>query len=262
MSQQQTVSPETLKAILDAFNAHDLDAIMEFFAEDCLLEMPRGPEPWGQRFTGKAAVRDALATRFRGLPDVHYGEDRHWVSGDLGVSEWLLTGTPQSGPRIAVRGCDHWEFRDGAVVRKDSYWKIVEPPKHVLHPIGRVRSTLTDPARAPKQGDEGAPEAWLEFADDVAPGLRDVRQGDHVIVLTWLDRADRATLEVHPRDDASAPLRGVFSTRSADRPNPIGLHRVEVLEVETPTRMRVRPLEAVDGTPVLDVKPALGPGER
>ena len=126
MSEQQPMSVETLKAIADAFNAHDLDAIMEFFADDCSLDMPRGPEPWGQRYTGKAAVREGLAGRFKGLPDVHYGDDRHWVSGNLGVSEWLLTGTAPDGRRLRVRGCDHWEFRGGKVVRKDSYWKIVE----------------------------------------------------------------------------------------------------------------------------------------
>jgi ketosteroid isomerase-like protein len=127
MAEQHAASAETLKAILDAFNAHDLDAIMGFFADDCSLDMPRGPEPWGQRFAGRAAVRAALATRFAGLPDVHYGEDRHWVAGDRGVSEWLLTGTTAEGRRLRVRGCDHWEFRDGEVVRKDSYWKIVDP---------------------------------------------------------------------------------------------------------------------------------------
>lgn len=119
---------ETLKAILDAFNAHDLDAIMEYFADDCSFDMPRGREPWGDRFVGKEAVKRALATRFQGLPDVHYGEDRHWVSGDLGVSEWLLTGTTPDGRPVCVRGCDHWEFRDGKVTRKDSYWKIVDKP--------------------------------------------------------------------------------------------------------------------------------------
>lgn len=118
---------DTLKDILSAFNAHDLDSIMSFFADDCSLDMPRGPEPWGARYTGKAAVREALATRFSGLPDVRYSDDRHWVSGDLGVSEWLLSGTTSDGRTIRVRGCDHWEFRGGKVVRKDSYWKIVDP---------------------------------------------------------------------------------------------------------------------------------------
>ena len=120
------LSPETLDAILEAFNNHDLDAIMEFFAEDCSFDMPRGPDPWGARFVGKAAVRQALATRFQGLPDVHYGDGRHWVSGNMGVSEWLLTGTTLEGRQVCVRGCDHWEFRDGKVIRKDAYWKIVE----------------------------------------------------------------------------------------------------------------------------------------
>lgn len=117
---------ETLRAITLAFNAHDLDEIMGFFADDCSLDMPKGPEPWGRRHVGKAAVREGLAARFDGLPDVHYGEDRHWISGDLGVSEWLLTGTTPEGEKVRVRGCDHWEFRDGKVTRKDSYWKIVE----------------------------------------------------------------------------------------------------------------------------------------
>jgi ketosteroid isomerase-like protein len=120
---------EAAKAILDAFNAHDLDAIMEFFAEDCSLDMPRGAEPWGQRFVGKAAVREGLASRFKGLPDVHYGEARHWGSANMVVSEWLLTGTRVDGTKVRVRGCDHYEFRDGKIVRKDSYWKLVEPEK-------------------------------------------------------------------------------------------------------------------------------------
>jgi ketosteroid isomerase-like protein len=126
MVETTSVSVETLKAIIRAFNAHDLDAIMRFFADDCSLDLPRGPEPWGQRFTGKAALRDGLATRFKGLPDVHYSDDRHWVSGNYGVSEWLLTGTTPDGVRVEVRGCDHWEFHEGEVIRKDSYWKIVE----------------------------------------------------------------------------------------------------------------------------------------
>ena len=126
MATEQMVTVDTLKAIADAFNRHDLDAIMEFFAEDSSLDMPRGPDPWGQRFIGKEQVRQALATRFTGLPDVHYGDDRHWVSGNMGVSEWTLTGTTTSGVHLKVRGCDHWEFRDGKVIRKDSYWKIVE----------------------------------------------------------------------------------------------------------------------------------------
>jgi len=126
MARHRSATVTTLKAFLEAFNRHDLDTIMTFFAEDCRFDLPRGPDPWGRRFEGKAAVREGLATRFQGLPDVHYGEDRHFVCGDRGVSEWLLTGTTPAGTRIRVRGCDLFEFRDGQIVRKDSYWKIVE----------------------------------------------------------------------------------------------------------------------------------------
>ena len=126
MATEQMVTVDILKAIADAFNRHDLDTIMEFFAEDSSLDMPRGPDPWGQRLIGKEQVRQGLATRFAGIPDVHYGDDRHWVCGNMGVSEWTLTGTTTSGVRLKVRGCDHWEFRGGKVIRKDSYWKIVE----------------------------------------------------------------------------------------------------------------------------------------
>ena len=124
----QDVSAETLRAIADAFNRHDLDAIMEFFADDAVFEAPRGPQPWGRRFEGKAAVREGLAARFSGVPDVHYGDDDHFVAGDRGASEWTLTGTTTDGERLDVRGCDLWTFDSGLVVRKDSYWKIVEPP--------------------------------------------------------------------------------------------------------------------------------------
>jgi tRNA-Thr(GGU) m(6)t(6)A37 methyltransferase TsaA len=131
-----------------------------------------------------------------------------------------------------------------------------------LRPIGRVESPLVDPDRAPKQGDEGAPEAWLVFDDEVLEALGDVRAGQEAILLTWLHRARRDVLRVHPRDDPSRPETGVFRTRSPDRPNPIGLHRVEIVAVEGP-RLRVRSLEALDGTPILDLKPVLEPqGER
>jgi len=120
------ITVETLKEILNAFNRHDLDAIMEFFAEDCTFDLPRGPDPWGKRFIGKSAVREALAGRFKGIPDVHYGDDEHWVAGNRGVSEWTLTGTTVSGAAVEVRGCDLWEFLNGKIVRKNSYWKIVE----------------------------------------------------------------------------------------------------------------------------------------
>jgi tRNA-Thr(GGU) m(6)t(6)A37 methyltransferase TsaA len=125
-----------------------------------------------------------------------------------------------------------------------------------LEPIGRVESPLVDPASAPKQGHEGGPEAVLAFDPAVLEGLDSIEPGDQVIVLTWLDRARRDVLRVHPRDDVANPERGVFNTRSADRPNPIGLHPVEVLSIDGP-RVRVRDLEAVDGTPIVDVKPRL-----
>ncbi|HEY1015959.1 MAG TPA: tRNA (N6-threonylcarbamoyladenosine(37)-N6)-methyltransferase TrmO [Herpetosiphonaceae bacterium] len=128
---------------------------------------------------------------------------------------------------------------------------------YLLRPIGLVRSALTDPALAPKQGAEGAPAAWLVFDPAVGDGLRDLQVGDEILLLTWLDRANRALLQVHPRDDQAAPLRGVFSTRSADRPNPIGLHRVRIVAKDGSLRVQVRPLEALDQTPILDLKPIL-----
>ena len=125
-SDTSRVTVETLRSLVGAFNAHDLDAVMEFFTDDCVLEMPRGPDPWGRRLAGRERVREGLESRFTGIPDVHYGEDRHWVAGDRGCSEWLLTGTTTTGESIEVRGCDLFEFRDDKIVRKDSYWKIVE----------------------------------------------------------------------------------------------------------------------------------------
>jgi tRNA-Thr(GGU) m(6)t(6)A37 methyltransferase TsaA len=136
------------------------------------------------------------------------------------------------------------------------------PDPLVLRPVGRVESPLVDATEAPLQGDEGAPDAWLVFDEVVAEAMGDLRPGDEVLVLTWLDRADRDVLVVHPRGDLSRPATGVFGTRSPDRPNPIGLHRVTVLAVDG-LRFRVRDLEAVDGTPIVDVKPPLRrAGER
>ena len=127
--------------------------------------------------------------------------------------------------------------------------------------IGHVESPLTDPALAPKQGSEGAPDAWLVFHASVRDGLGDLREGDEVIVLTWLHRAERDVLRVHPRDDPSRPLTGVFATRSADRPNPIGLHRVRIASIsDEGIRLLVRGMEAVHGTPIVDVKPVLATG--
>jgi tRNA-Thr(GGU) m(6)t(6)A37 methyltransferase TsaA len=132
----------------------------------------------------------------------------------------------------------------------------VDEPRFELTQIGTVESPLTDPASAPKQGAGGAPDAWLTFAPAVLQGLEGLRAGDEVIVLTWLHRARRDVLRVHPRGDTSRAQQGVFNTRSPDRPNPIGLHRVEILSIDG-TRVQVRNLEAVDGTPIVDVKPTL-----
>jgi ketosteroid isomerase-like protein len=119
---------EALVGLCDAFNAHDLARIMTFFGDNCVLEMPRGREPWGTRYEGKEAVRAGLATRFEGLPDVHYGDATHFVDeqAQTGMSKWTLTGSTREGKRIKVHGCDFYTFRDGKVVAKDSYWKIVE----------------------------------------------------------------------------------------------------------------------------------------
>jgi tRNA-Thr(GGU) m(6)t(6)A37 methyltransferase TsaA len=126
-----------------------------------------------------------------------------------------------------------------------------------LRPIGHVESSLVERGEAPKQGDEGSPEAWLVFEPGVLQGLSDLRPGTDVLVLTWLHLADRAVLRVHPRSDPANPEEGVFSTRSPDRPNPIGLHRVSIVAMEDAGRVRVRNLEALDGTPIVDVKPVL-----
>jgi len=120
------VSRETLKNFLEAFNRHDLDAIMDYFADDCVFYMPRGAAPRGEKYVGKDQVRAGLATRFAGIPDVHYGDDRHWACDDLGVSEWTLTGTSTTGKPIEVRGVDLLEFSNGKITRKDSFWKIIE----------------------------------------------------------------------------------------------------------------------------------------
>src|SRR5262249_47026779 len=132
-----------------------------------------------------------------------------------------------------------------------------EPTIYELRPVGWVESPLTDRAAAPKQGDEGAPPARIVFTPEIWEAAADLHVGDEILVLTWLHQGDRNTLSVHPRDDLSRSLTGVFSTRSSDRPNPIGLHRVIIVSVEEHA-IGVRNLEAIDGTPVLDVKPVLG----
>lgn len=126
-----------------------------------------------------------------------------------------------------------------------------------LHPVGTIRSPLRTPSEAPRQGSEGAPDAWLEVDPAYARALSGIAAGDDVIVITWLHRADRDVLEVHPRRDPARPLTGVFATRSPARPNPLGLHRVTVHEIDG-TRLRVGPIEAIDGTPVVDIKPVWG----
>jgi tRNA-Thr(GGU) m(6)t(6)A37 methyltransferase TsaA len=130
--------------------------------------------------------------------------------------------------------------------------------EYTIHPIGRVESPLVDPGAAPNQGDEGAPDAWLVLDPAMSPAMHGLEVGRAVIVVTWLDRGDRGALQVHPRGDPNRPLEGVFNTRSPDRPNPIGLHAVQILEIDD-TRLRVRNFEALDGTPIVDIKPVLGP---
>jgi steroid delta-isomerase-like uncharacterized protein len=127
MPSAQAAAP-SLQAFLDAFNAHDVDAIMSFFTEDCVFDAPRGPAPGGRRLEGREQVRQGIQARFDGIPDIHYGDDRHWTSGDRGVSEWTIRGTQADGEPIEVRGCDLFEFTGGLISRKDSYWKIVTPP--------------------------------------------------------------------------------------------------------------------------------------
>ena len=125
MATTETVTTDTLIAIADAFNRHDVDGVMAFFADDAVFETPKGPDPWGRRLVGREQVREGIAARFAGIPDVHYGDASHWLSGDRGVSEWTLSGTTSDGERLRLRGCDLWTFREGQVLRKDSYWKIV-----------------------------------------------------------------------------------------------------------------------------------------
>jgi tRNA-Thr(GGU) m(6)t(6)A37 methyltransferase TsaA len=127
---------------------------------------------------------------------------------------------------------------------------------YILAPIGIIHSELANRGSAPRQGYEGAPDAWVELSSAVADGLLGIRSGDEIIVITWLDRAQRDVLQVHPGWDPNAPLTGVFATRSPDRPNPVGLHRVKVLEISG-LRLKVGPIEAIDGTPVIDIKPVL-----
>ena len=125
MAATKIATPQ-LQAFLDALNAHDVDAIMSFFTEDCVLDLPRGPAPGGRRMVGSQQVREGIQSRLDGIPDVHYGDDRHWICGDRAVSEWTLRGTQRTGEPIEVRGCDLFELADGKISRKDSFWKIVD----------------------------------------------------------------------------------------------------------------------------------------
>jgi tRNA-Thr(GGU) m(6)t(6)A37 methyltransferase TsaA len=145
------------------------------------------------------------------------------------------------------RNCIHLHVEEDSPASRQFYEVV---------PIGWIESSLIRREEAPRQGREGAPPAWLVFEPEVGEGIRDLRVGDRIMVLSWLDRADRGVLVTRPRDDPANPLTGVFSTRSSDRPNPIGLHRVEILAVDG-LRVRVSDMEAIDGTPILDVKPAL-----
>jgi tRNA-Thr(GGU) m(6)t(6)A37 methyltransferase TsaA len=161
------------------------------------------------------------------------------------------TDMPYGDRRAMVE--DRW----GTVWQIATYrGEVAVEPTIGMVPIGVVRSTLMDPTRAPMQGDEGAPDAWIEVKRGHAEALSGLRAGDELVVVTWLHRSKRDVLKVHPRGDTNAPLSGVFATRSPDRPNPIGLHRVAVREIDE-TRLKVGPLEAIDGTPVLDIKPVL-----
>jgi len=130
-----------------------------------------------------------------------------------------------------------------------------------LHAIGIIRSRLKTRAKAPKQGDEGGPDAWLEVRPSLADALDGIAVGDEIVIVTWLHKARRDVLEVHPRGDTRRPLTGVFATRSPDRPNPLGFHPVTVKRIAG-NRLRIGPIEAIDGTPVVDIKPALGKRKR
>jgi tRNA-Thr(GGU) m(6)t(6)A37 methyltransferase TsaA len=134
---------------------------------------------------------------------------------------------------------------------------VADDAYYLLKPIGVVCSSLRDRADAPRQGSEGAPDAWIVLEPSVADALQGIRVGDRLVLVTWLHEADRSVLQVHPRDDGSRPLAGVFATRSSDRPNPLGLHEVTVLGIDG-LELAVGPLEAIDGTPVVDLKPVLG----
>jgi tRNA-Thr(GGU) m(6)t(6)A37 methyltransferase TsaA len=201
---------------------------------------------WGGDCRLQRRGNDALATVD---PNGAYAAN-HWHRY---VKPWMAANQVDGG---AALDCASRQLSITREVGFGSFGGVVTEGSFVLRPIGWVESSLVDPDAAPKQGAEGAPEAWLVFEPDVIEGLRDLHVNSEVIVLTWLHRGRRDVLRVHPRDDPANPMQGVFSTRSADRPNPIGLHRVEIVAIDR-TRVHVRNLEAIDGTPIVDVKPVL-----
>jgi tRNA-Thr(GGU) m(6)t(6)A37 methyltransferase TsaA len=174
-------------------------------------------------------------------------------SSSLALFEWdaaaLDVGVPSEGSGLLAASDRIGDLDFTGVRMSDEHYEV--------RPIGYVESSLIDPASAPAQGDEGAPDAWVALLPEFRLAMRSLEVGERVVVLTWLDRGDRTVLELHPRDDPSRPLHGVFSTRSPNRPNPIGLHEVDIVAIDD-TRLLVRDLEAVDGTPVVDIKPVLG----
>jgi tRNA-Thr(GGU) m(6)t(6)A37 methyltransferase TsaA len=198
----------------------------------------------------RAAI-EALAARLTAFGEDHAGVHQ----ATLG---WILPLVHDpDGHEVRFYTHEHHTEHDGVRTVHDPRETVERADGMSLRAIGRVESPLVDRAAAPRQGDEGAPDAWLVFDAEFADGVRDLAPGTSVLVLTWLDRADRGVLVTRPRDDPARPVTGVFATRSPDRPNPIGLHLVELAEIDG-LRVRVRNLEALDGTPVVDVKPVLG----
>ncbi len=215
--------------------------------------MPDGtaPEPGGwNRFSIEIEDLETAVTRLRAA-GVRFRNDI--VTGVGGKQ--ILAEDPSGNPvelfeptRTEARldGADETSFGTAA---------------YVVSPIGRVESTLIDPAEAPNQGDQGAPEAWLVIDPDVLEGIRGLQVGSDILVLTWLHKSRRDELSTQPGDDPTGPERGVFSTRSPARPNPIGLHRTTIVAIEG-GRLRVHPLEAIDQTPLVDIKPVIRPDEQ
>jgi tRNA-Thr(GGU) m(6)t(6)A37 methyltransferase TsaA len=198
---------------------------------------------------GRAAFVADAQTRALAARSASYQPAERYVLFELGVER--AASTVYGGDRPVRR-------RWAAPARPETGESATTYP---VRPIGVVRSALASLEAAPRQGDEGAPEAWLELDERLAPALAGIAAGDDLLVLTWLHRAERDRLQVHPRGDRARPLAGVFATRSPHRPNPVGLHRVTVLAVEG-LRLKVAPLEAIDATPIVDLKPVLVPAEE